>query len=90
MDEIGGLEAAIADAAQRANLAEGDYRTVDYPEQEPLFQQILKNLDGNAKAWMREEAFGDDVELLHQFEAVRKARNMAGVQARMPFDVDVH
>lgn len=90
VDEIGGLEAAIADAAQRANLAEGDYRTVDYPEQEPLFQQILKNLDGNAKAWMREEAFGDDVELLHQFEAVRKARNMAGVQARMPFDVDVH
>jgi len=89
VDEIGGLEDAIADAAQRAGLTEGGYRTVDYPEQEPLFKQIMESLDGSAKSWVRQEAFGDDAELLRQFEAVRKARNMAGVQARMPFDVDV-
>jgi protease-4 len=90
VDEIGGLEDAIAGAAELAKLAEGDYRTVDYPEQESFIKELMKNLDGGAKAWVREEAFGEDVELMHQFEAVRKARGMMGVQARMPFELEVH
>ena len=90
VDEIGGLEDAIAGAAELAKLAEGDYRTVDYPEQESFLKELMKNLDGGAKAWVREEAFGEDVELMHQFEAVRKARGMMGVQARMPFELEVH
>jgi len=89
VDEIGGLEDAIAGAAELAKIAEGDYRTVDYPEQESFIKELMKNLDGGAKAWVREEAFGEDVELMHQFEAVRKARGMMGVQARMPFELDV-
>ncbi len=90
VDEIGGLEDAIAGAAELAKLAVGDYRTVDYPEEESMLKQLMENLDGGAKAWVREEAFGDDVQLMHQFEAVRKARGMMGVQARMPFDLEVH
>ncbi|MBP7514887.1 MAG: signal peptide peptidase SppA [Flavobacteriales bacterium] len=90
VDELGGLEDAIAGAAELAKLAEGDYRTVDYPEQESFLKELMKNLDGGAKAWVREEAFGEDVELMHQFEAVRKARGMMGVQARMPFELEVH
>ncbi len=90
VDEIGGLEDAIAGAAELAKIAEGDYRTVDYPEEESILKQLMKNLDGGAKAWVREEAFGEDVELMHQFEAVRKARGMMGVQARMPFELEVH
>ena len=90
VDEIGGLEDAIAGAAELAKLAEGDYRTVDYPEQESFLKELMKNLDGGAKAWVREEAFGEDVELMHQFEAVRKARGMMGVQARMTFELEVH
>ena len=90
VDEIGGLEDAIAGAAELAKLTEGDYRTVDYPEQESFIKELMKNLDGGAKAWVREEAFGEDVELMHQFEAVRKARGMMGVQARMPFELEVH
>ena len=63
---------------------------MDYPEQESFLKELMKNLDGGAKAWVREEAFGEDVELMHQFEAVRKARGMMGVQARMPFELEVH
>ncbi len=90
VDELGGLEDAITAAANMVQLAEGEYRTIEYPEQESMFKQILENLDGGAKAWVREEAFGEDVELMHQFEAVRKARGLMGVQARMPFEVDVY
>lgn len=90
VDEIGGLEAAIKGAAQLAKLEEGDYRTRDYPEQEDMMQQLMKSLSGDAKAWLRNEAFGEDLELMHQFEAVRKARGLMGVQARMPFDMRVY
>ena len=90
VDEIGGLEAAIEGAAQLAKLEEGDYRTRDYPEQEDMMQQLMKSLSGEEKAWVRNEAFGEDLELMHQFEAVRKARGLMGVQARMPFDMRVY
>ncbi len=90
VDEIGGLEVAIKGAAELAHLEEGEYRTRDYPEQEDLLKELMKSLNGGAKAWVREEAFGADVELVQQFEAVRKARGMMGVQARMPFDLRVY
>ncbi len=90
VDEIGGLEMAIKGAAELAHLEEGEYRIRDYPEQEDLLKELVKSLNGGAKAWVREEAFGADVELVHQFEAVRKARGMMGVQARMPFDLQVY
>ncbi|MBL0043689.1 MAG: signal peptide peptidase SppA [Flavobacteriales bacterium] len=90
VDEIGGLEAAIEGAAQLAKLEEGDYRTRDYPEQEDMMEHLMKSLSGDAKAWVRNEAFGEDLELMHQFEAVRKARGLMGVQARMPFDMRVY
>jgi protease-4 len=90
VDEIGGLEVAIKGAAELAHLEEGDYRTRDYPEQEDLLKELMKSLNGGAKAWVREEAFGADVELVQQFEAVRKARGMMGVQARMPYDLRVY
>jgi protease-4 len=90
VDEIGGLEVAIKGAAELAHLEEGEYRTRDYPEQEDLLKELMKSLNGGAKTWVREEAFGADVELVQQFEAVRKARGMMGVQARMPFDLRVY
>ena len=90
VDEIGGLETAIEGAASLAKLDEGGYRVVDYPQQEEFFVKLMKSLNGEAKAWVRSEAFGEDVELMHQFEAVRKARGMMGIQARMPFELEVH
>ena len=90
VDEIGGLEAAIAGAAELAELGEGEYRTRDYPEQEDFMKQLMKSLNGGARTWVREQAFGEDVALMTQFEAVRKARGITGIQARMPFDMVVY
>ncbi|MFT3883986.1 MAG: signal peptide peptidase SppA [Flavobacteriales bacterium] len=90
VDELGGLEAAIAEAAKRAGLEKGTYTEVGYPEQEGLFQQLMKELNGNARAWVVTQVLGTDADLLQQFGAVRKARGMSGIQARMPFDLDIH
>lgn len=90
VDEIGGLETAIEGAAGLAKLEEGGYRIVDFPKEEEFITKLMKSLNGDAKAWVRNEAFGEDVELMHQFEAVRKARGMMGIQARMPCELEVH
>lgn len=90
VDELGGLEDAIKSAAQLAKIDSSDYRTIDYPEQKKFLEQLKEDLNGEAKTWVRSEVFGDDVELLKQFEAVRKTRTNLGVQARMPFELEVH
>jgi len=53
-------------------------------------KQLMKSLNGGARTWVREQAFGEDVALMTQFEAVRKARGITGIQARMPFDMVVY
>ena len=90
VDEMGGLEAATAEAAKLADLPEGGYRTVGYPEQKDFFQQIKESLNTQARSWVVKEAFGDDVEMLQRFEAVRNVRNISGIQARMPYELDIY
>lgn len=90
VDELGGLEAATAEAARMANLQKGEYRIVGYPEQKDIFQEIRESLNIQARSWLATEAFGEDAELLHHFEQVRKARNITGIQARMPFEMEIY
>jgi len=90
VDEIGGLEAAIAGAAELAKLGPEEYRLQELPKQEPFLNELMKSLNGDARAWMRQEAFGQDAELLERFEAIRRLRGISGVQARLPFDPIIH
>lgn len=85
VDELGGLEDAITEAAKLANLT--NYKRVELPEQKDLFQQIMADLNGQARAWIASEWLGEDVELLNQYKAVRKAKEQFGIQARMPYDL---
>jgi protease-4 len=90
VDDIGGLEAATEEAAQLANLGKGHYRTVGYPEQKDFLQQIRESLNAQARIWVAKEAFGQDADLLGRFEEIRKMRAMSGIQARMPFDIEMY
>src|SRR5690606_14433787 len=90
VDEIGGLEAAIAGAAELAKLGPEEYRLQELPKQEPFLNELMKSLNGDARAWMRQEAFGQDAELLERFEAIRRLRGISGGQARLPFDPIIH
>ena len=87
VDELGGLEDAIAAAAGLASLSE--YRRVEMPEQEDLLHKLLKDLNADARAWVARQYLGEDAQLLEQFRLVREARSRSGIQARMPFDLVV-
>jgi protease-4 len=81
VDEIGGLDEAIAYAAKKANLK--DYHTKSYPE-EKTWQEKLAESFGDAKAnWVKEE-LGSQYEIYKTLEWVKGAQ---GVQARMVYDL---
>lgn len=90
VDELGGFEDAVADAADRAGLAKGGYRLVGFPEQKSFMEELQSSLNAKAKGWISNAVFGEDARMLQQFEEVRKVRNMSGIQARMPFALDFY
>ena len=88
VDELGGLDAAIADAAQRAKL--GKYTVAEYPRSKDFMETIRENLDKRSAPLAREGLAGrvaaqvsDQLEFLSQFNSA------CGVYARLPFDLEV-
>jgi protease IV len=88
VDELGGLEDAIDAAASMANLT--SYKRVELPEQKDLLQQILADINGQARMWVATEFLGEDMQLLNQYRKVNEAKKQMGIQARMPFDLEIH
>jgi protease-4 len=87
VDELGGLEDAVKAAADMAGLV--DYRTVDLPEQKDLFQQLMEDLNSQARAWVATQWLGEDARLLEQYRSLLEVKRATGIQARMPFELVV-
>ncbi len=85
VDELGGLEDAVKAAAELAGLT--SYTEVELPVQKDLFQQIMEDLNGQARTWVATEWLGEDVQLLEQYKRIREVKQQVGIQARMPFDL---
>lgn len=88
VDEVGGLQEAIASASELAGLKE--YRIAEYPYQKDPLQEFIEELTGQ----------GDD-DAIHQkllekelgsyypyYKAVKEMTGMKGMQARLPVIVD--
>lgn len=81
VDEIGGLDEAIAFAAKKANLK--DYRTKAYPEEKSFSDQIADSF-GDAKAnWIKEE-LGEEYEVYRTMQWLKQNK---GTQMRMVYDL---
>lgn len=87
VDELGGLEDAIAAATGLAGL--DDPRIVELPKQKELIEQILEDLKGGANAWAVTQVLGDDARTLRSYKQASEARRQMGILARMPFDLDI-
>ena len=81
VDEIGGLDQAVAYAAKQANLK--DYRLKEYPE-EKTWQEKLAGSFGDAKLQYLKEQLGDQYEV---YKTLQWVKNAKGVQARMAYDL---
>ncbi len=85
VDRLGNLDAAIQAAAKKANL--NKYKVSQYPEKEDPFTSILNNSKEKVQVWIAKEQMG---EYYRYFDVVRKATAQTGVQARMPYSVEIH
>ncbi|MBN2667925.1 MAG: signal peptide peptidase SppA [Bacteroidales bacterium] len=84
IDEFGGLDAAIEAAKELANLE--DYRIIELPRLKDPFEEILKNFGGDVKASVLKEELGQSYKYYNEFNKLLKLR---GVQARMPYAIDI-
>lgn len=87
VDVIGGLDVAIGIAAKKAKL---DKYTISYlPVAEKGLNKFIKQLSGqdddNVRAVLETE-LGEDYKY---FEYLRKARSIRGIQARLPYEIEI-
>jgi len=81
VDTIGGLDDAIAYAAQKANLK--NYRIKEYPEEKSLADKIAESF-GEMKSGMVKDELGDQYEA---YKTIQWLKTTKGVQARMVYDL---
>lgn len=86
VDQIGGLNDAIAEAAKMAKIK--SYSTQNYPEYEKSFNDVLSGLPfaKSKEAFIKEE-IGEENYLL--IEQVKRLQKQKGVQAMMPFGLNI-
>ena len=88
VDELGNLDDAIAEAANMAELEE--YGVKNYPKYKSGFEQFMEDFGGaslKTKESLIEQEIGH--EAYSVLKQVKSAMEQKGVQARMPFVLDV-
>ena len=84
VDELGGLDRAIAIAAERAELE--NFTIVRFPEQEDFMTLLMRSVSGDLESRMLRARLGRHYET---FRHITQAQNMNGVFALMPFSVEI-
>ena len=84
VDELGGMEDAIAYAVTKAGLG-NDYKVVEMPKQKDFFTRLMESMNGTDQldAAMRQR-LGGYYDYLQGLENLQKN---TGIQARVPFDM---
>jgi protease-4 len=89
VDKIGGMDDAIKAAAKLAKITK--YKTRDYPEYEKSFRDLLSNLGvpfmSSKESIIRNEIGEENYKIL---EKLRNASLRKGIQALMPFEINIH
>lgn len=93
VDELGGMDEAVAAAAVAAGYEADDYRITEYPRVQDPIQELLKEITGEGKktdpmASIREELLeGEFGEFYPYIRQARELSEMKGPQARLPFEL---
>jgi protease-4 len=85
IDEIGGLEDAIKGAAKLAGVE--DYSVREYPIVEDPYTRILSGFAGEMKTGLLKSELGENLKL---YEQVREISGLTGIQARLPYFMEIH
>lgn len=84
IDVYGGLTDAIELAKKMAKL--DDYRIVNLPKLKDPFEELMKEFSGSAKAGFMKDEMGENYKY---YEQLRGILSQKGIQARMPYDIEI-
>ncbi len=84
VDEIGGLNRAIELAKEAAELE--DYRVLELPEAQDPFEQLMKDLTGEARMFVGKSLMGDEYKYLQMLENLKGGYQ---IQARIPYQLEI-
>jgi len=84
IDSFGGLTKAIETAAEEAGI--DHYRIVNLPEVKDPVELIIKQLTGDVKAKIIRAELGADY---RYFKILNELKTMKGIQARIPFEINI-
>lgn len=88
VDKIGGMDAALKEAARLAKIKK--YKTRSYPEFERDFNDLLSNLGvpflKSKESFIKETVGEDNYKVMEQ---IRKMNAKKGTQALMPFEINI-
>ncbi len=85
IDEFGGLTAAIEEAKKQANIK--DYAILNLPKQKDIFDELLKDFSGQIKTSILKKSLGVDYKY---FNNIKKATEIKGIQARLPYSIEFY
>ncbi len=84
VDVLGDFNTAVSIAAEKAGIAD-DYNLRFYPPQKSFFEVLMGN--NEAEAAVMEKELGS---LYPVFQQLKKMETMTGVQARLPYKIEIH
>lgn len=87
VDELGGINDAIKYTAKKANLKENDYELVSLPKRKDPLQEMFKNKKEEEEVKALQQNLGVFYDYLKAAKSITKMR---GVQARMPFEMNIN
>ncbi|MGE5681168.1 MAG: signal peptide peptidase SppA [Bacillota bacterium] len=85
VDVIGGLDDAVKIAAHKAHLSQ--YRIVEYPGVRGFFEKVMDDFASEAETAYLKYKLGDSYKY---FNKIRNLDYIQGIQARIPFEMDIH
>jgi protease-4 len=85
VDEIGGLKDAIKGAAELAAIDK--YSVRELPEAEDPYTRILSQLSEEVRMNLLKKELGESVKYFNLFQ---ETREMSGIQARLPYFIEIH
>lgn len=87
VDELGGLDDAIAFASKKAGVK--SYRVSRYPEKKNAIEEFMNELSGknkDNKEAIVKAALGDSYKF---YKVIYDLKDLQGVQARLPFEIEI-
>jgi protease-4 len=85
VDEMGGLNDAIKGAANLAGIE--SYSVRELPVIEDPYTRFLSQLGGELKMSILKNELGESVKY---YNMIQEIKEMSGIQARLPYFIDVH